>query len=51
VAVHRIDLPRPRNLDMTFEPKFIEVVHGIRNQIALARNEERRSAAHPAKVA
>ncbi len=40
-SVHRMDLPRPRNLDMTFEPKFIEVVHGIRNQIALARNEAR----------
>ena len=50
-AVHRMDLPRPRTLDMTFEPKFIEVVHGIRNQIALARNEERRSAARPAQVA
>ena len=50
-SVHRMDLPRPRTLDMTFEPKFIEVVHGIRNQIALARNEERRSAARPAQVA
>jgi NitT/TauT family transport system ATP-binding protein len=50
-AIHRIDLPRPRTLDMTFEPAFIAVVHEIRNQIAQARNEARTSAAQPAKVA
>jgi NitT/TauT family transport system ATP-binding protein len=41
VATHRIDLPRPRTLDMTFEPKFIEVVHQMRNQIARARSDAR----------
>jgi len=41
IATHRIDLPRPRTLDMTFEPAFIEVVHQIRNEIAQARQEQR----------
>ena len=45
VATHRIDLPRPRTLDMTFEPKFVEVVHAMRTQIARARNEARVTAA------
>jgi NitT/TauT family transport system ATP-binding protein len=43
VATHRIDLPRPRTLDMTFEPRFIDVVHRIRTEIAQARREERAS--------
>src|SRR3954451_1524311 len=41
VAVHRIDLPRPRTLDLTYEPHFVECVHKIRTEIALARNESR----------
>jgi NitT/TauT family transport system ATP-binding protein len=41
VGVHRIDLPRPRSLDMTYEPHFVEIVHRIRNEIAQARNEVR----------
>ena len=41
VAAHRIDLPRPRTLDMTFEPKFVDVVHEIRLEIAKARSETR----------
>jgi NitT/TauT family transport system ATP-binding protein len=41
VATHRIELSRPRTLDMTFEPKFVEILHEIRNEIAQARNEVR----------
>jgi NitT/TauT family transport system ATP-binding protein len=41
VATHRIDLPRPRTLDMTFEPKFVNAVHAIRLEIARARSEAR----------
>ncbi len=41
VATHRIDLPRPRTMEMTFEPKFVEIMHNIRNEIAQARNEMR----------
>jgi NitT/TauT family transport system ATP-binding protein len=41
VAVHRIDLPRPRTLDLTYEPHFVEIVHKIRTEIAQARNENR----------
>lgn len=39
VATHRIDLPRPRSLEMTFRPEFVEIVHHIRNEIAQARSE------------
>ncbi len=41
VATHRIDLPRPRTLDMTFEPKFVDAVHEIRLEIGKARSEAR----------
>jgi NitT/TauT family transport system ATP-binding protein len=50
VATHRIDLPRPRTLDMTYEPKFVEALQTIRGQIAQARNESR-AAAKPAVAA
>jgi NitT/TauT family transport system ATP-binding protein len=39
IATHQVDLPRPRNLEMTFDPKFIDIVHKIRNEIAQVRNE------------
>ena len=41
VATHRIDLPRPRTLDMTFTPNFVDAVHEIRLEIAKARSETR----------
>jgi NitT/TauT family transport system ATP-binding protein len=41
VAAHRIDLPRPRTLEMTYEPDFVATVHKIRNEIAQARSEAR----------
>lgn len=50
VATHRIDLPRPRPLDLTFEPKFVEIVQKIRNEIAHARNEIRSAAPQPQKA-
>jgi NitT/TauT family transport system ATP-binding protein len=49
-AVHRMDLPRPRTLDMTFEPNFIAIVHEIRSEIAQARQEARSAAMPSAKV-
>jgi NitT/TauT family transport system ATP-binding protein len=48
VATHRIDLPRPRTLDTTFDPGFVDAVHRIRNEIAQARTETR--GPRPAKV-
>jgi NitT/TauT family transport system ATP-binding protein len=30
----KIDLPRPRTLQTTFEPRFIEIVHGLRERIS-----------------
>src|ERR1700721_2706144 len=39
VASHAVDLPRPRTLETTFDPHFIEIVHTIRNEIAQIRNE------------
>jgi NitT/TauT family transport system ATP-binding protein len=50
VATHRVDLPRPRTLDMTYQPKFVEVMQTIRGQIAQARSEARTGAA-PAQAA
>jgi NitT/TauT family transport system ATP-binding protein len=49
-AVHRMDLPRPRTLDMTFEPHFIAIVHEIRSEIAQARQDARSAAMPSAKV-
>lgn len=37
IATHRVDLPRPRTVDSTFQPAFVELVHRIRGQIAEAR--------------
>jgi NitT/TauT family transport system ATP-binding protein len=51
VAAHQIDLPRPRTLDMTYEPHFVQTVHKIRNEIALARNEARPAAETSAQAA
>jgi len=45
IATHRIDLPRPRTLDMTFAPNFIDVVHQMRNQIGKARSDAREQSA------
>ena len=32
-----IDLPRPRQLDVCYEPHFVDIVHELRNKIAEAR--------------
>ena len=37
IATHRVDLPRPRTVDSTFTPEFVDLVHRIRGQIAEAR--------------
>ena len=37
IATHRVDLPRPRTVDSTFAPEFVDLVHRIRGQIAEAR--------------
>jgi NitT/TauT family transport system ATP-binding protein len=47
VATHQIDLPRPRSLDMSFEPRFVQLVLQLRQQIA---NESGRTAAMPASI-
>lgn len=33
-----IPLPRPRTLEMTFEPEFVGIVHELRDQISRVRN-------------
>jgi NitT/TauT family transport system ATP-binding protein len=30
----RIDIPRPRTLHTTFEPRFVDIVHGLRERIS-----------------
>ena len=37
VATRLIDLPRPRDLDICFEPHFIDIVQELRNHIAEVR--------------
>ena len=39
ITVHRVNLPRPRTLQSTFDPAFIEIVQTIRNEIAQVRQE------------
>jgi NitT/TauT family transport system ATP-binding protein len=45
LSTHRIDIPRPRTLESTFDPHFIDIVHRIRAEIAHVRAER------PAKTA
>jgi NitT/TauT family transport system ATP-binding protein len=44
IATHEVDLPRPRTVETTFEPKFVDIVHTIRSVIAQVRNEAKLSA-------
>ena len=37
VTVRPIDLPRPRDLDICFDPRFTEIVHELRGRIAEMR--------------
>ena len=37
VTTRTIDLPRPRTLESTFEPEFVDIVHELRNQISEVR--------------
>jgi NitT/TauT family transport system ATP-binding protein len=48
VAAHRVDIPRPRTLESTFDKAFIELVQAIRSEISRVRGE---AAAAPTKVA
>ena len=32
-----IDIPRPRTLESTFEPDFVDLVHDLRHHIALGQ--------------
>jgi NitT/TauT family transport system ATP-binding protein len=47
VATHQIELPRPRSLDMSFEPCFVQQVQQLRQQIA---KESGKTAAMPASM-
>jgi NitT/TauT family transport system ATP-binding protein len=38
VAEREVNLPRPRDLDVTFSPEFAEIVHELRGHIREARN-------------
>jgi NitT/TauT family transport system ATP-binding protein len=51
VATHRVDMPRPRRLDTTYQPRFVELVRNIRDDIAQVRAESRLAAPPTAKVA
>jgi NitT/TauT family transport system ATP-binding protein len=51
VATHRVDMPRPRRLDTTYQSRFVELVRNIRDEIAQVRAEGRLAALPTAKVA
>jgi NitT/TauT family transport system ATP-binding protein len=37
VVQRHIDLPRPRDLEITYTPKFTDIVHGLRGHIGTLR--------------
>jgi NitT/TauT family transport system ATP-binding protein len=37
VMTKKVDLPRPRELDIVFDPRFTEIVHELRAKIAEVR--------------
>ena len=37
VMTKTVDLPRPRELDICFEPRFTDIVHELRAKIAQVR--------------
>jgi NitT/TauT family transport system ATP-binding protein len=41
VATHRVDMPRPRRLETTYEAKFVQLIHTIRDEIAQVRAQSR----------
>jgi NitT/TauT family transport system ATP-binding protein len=43
IETRAIDLPRPRDLEATFAPDFVEIVHQLRARIAEARAEQARA--------
>lgn len=51
IATHRVDLPRPRTVESTFEPGFVDIIHRIRGEIAQTRNEATPALAKPEGVA
>ena len=48
IATHRVDIPRPRTVESTFDKAFVELVQAIRSEISRVRGEA--AAAQP-KVA
>jgi NitT/TauT family transport system ATP-binding protein len=39
ISTHRVDIPRPRTIQSTFEPRFVEIIQQIRTEIAHVRKE------------
>jgi NitT/TauT family transport system ATP-binding protein len=50
VASHRVDLPRPRTIETTFDPAFNEIVHEIRREISDERRRTGIGIAVPAQA-
>jgi NitT/TauT family transport system ATP-binding protein len=40
VKSRRVDLPRPRTLEMSFEPAFVEIFHELRDDISRVREAD-----------
>ena len=39
VMTKTVDLPRPRDLDICYQPRFTDIVHELRGKIAEVRNK------------
>ncbi len=50
IATHQVDLPRPRTIETTFDPHFVDIVHTIRNEIAQIRTQAKTSSTHNLKA-
>jgi NitT/TauT family transport system ATP-binding protein len=47
VVKREIDLPRPRDLEITYTPEFTEIVHELRGHIGAIRQQQSPSCAQP----
>jgi NitT/TauT family transport system ATP-binding protein len=39
ISMHRVDLPRPRTIESTFDPSFTDIIQKIRSEIAQGRKD------------
>lgn len=45
ISTHHVDLPRPRSVDSTFDPRFVEIVQQIRSEIEQTHKQSKMASA------